>query len=218
MSFLLGKASRSRSSSGTQAAAEGLLGPCLLEEILDHSLLRHICTFLTLEELQALGGTDRHLRDITSASDFLWKPVYEGRVLNAAPDKDVKKALLHRLEFPQEQDEVQVLWSGVYNLLFEEVLTTFEGQAWWQALVVAQQEGLYLIHYSQWESGTWDEWVSRDRIRWPINSPDVEVSGRERCASAGVSPLLSPHRSSCHYPIYCFSLPFPPPADPPPRR
>ena len=47
----------------------------------------------------------------------------------------------------------------------------------WAASIVDRREYLYLIHYEMWDESTWDEWVTRDRIRWsPKVSRSFEVS------------------------------------------
>ena len=60
-----------------------------------------------------------------------------------------------------------MLWVGSFNLVSEDGITAYEGRAWWEATVVDKDGDEYKIHYPQWDSGLWDEWVPRKRIRWP---------------------------------------------------
>lgn len=44
----------------------------------------------------------------------------------------------------------------------------------WEARIVERDGDAYNIHYPQWDSAIWDEWVTRDRIRWP---PEADPAG-----------------------------------------
>ena len=39
------------------------------------------------------------------------------------------------------------------------------GQKWWPAGILQVQGTQYLIHYTGW-AASWDEWVTKDRIRY----------------------------------------------------
>jgi hypothetical protein len=41
----------------------------------------------------------------------------------------------------------------------------WEGQ-WWPAVLLQEKGGKYLVHYPGWDA-SWDEWVPRDRLRFP---------------------------------------------------
>lgn len=130
----------------------------------------------------------RHPREVEDASEA--HPVEDGLVSveQATPDSRVtpgvvwtpprprdeflchhgyKRLFKQRLDDPCVGDGVQVLWVGSFNLVSEDGITAYEGRAWWEATVVDKDGDEYKIHYPQWDSGLWDEWVPRNRIRWP---------------------------------------------------
>eukprot|EP00752_Nemacystus_decipiens_P001938 g1867.t1 len=75
---------------------------------------------------------------------------------------------LHRYRHrdPLVGDKVEVSWEGRFRL---ESLDVFVGRSWWEATVVQKVDGyMYRIHYPGWDSN-WDEWVVRDRLRWPVD-------------------------------------------------
>ena len=84
----------------------------------------------------------------------------------------------------------QVLWEGSFNLVSNEGVKGYMGRAWWDAVVVKQEGREFKIHYPQWDSSLWDEWVSRDRMRWPPPAPDTDV--RSTCCN-----VLSSHPPNC---------------------
>jgi hypothetical protein len=116
-----------------------------------------------------------------------------------------------RLTDPKPGDQVEVAWEGTFNLLSDEHVTTYEGRAWWSAVIVEHGEYAYKIHYPQWDASVWDEWVPRHRIRWPMQSHDTTVRSPEApgfvsCFNAGgcvqcpifKGDLVEHHCSSSH--------------------
>ena len=76
-----------------------------------------------------------------------------------------KAQFQRRLRDPQLGDKVEVAWRGKFRL---EALEVYHGLAWWAAEVTEKRPRLdrYRVHYPGWDR-RWDEWVHRDRLRWP---------------------------------------------------
>lgn len=73
-----------------------------------------------------------------------------------------------RWSSPLVGDLVQVVWEGSFNLIEGDLIRTYAGRAWWDAKVLDKRGPDTLkVHYLQWDSGTWDEWVPVTRLRWP---------------------------------------------------
>jgi hypothetical protein len=111
----------------------------------------------------------------------LWRPLFYARFqLNPGvpftlATEDFFNEYCERLTDPKPGDQVEVAWEGTFNLLSDEHVTTYEGRAWWSAVIVEHGEHAYKIHYPQWDASVWDEWVPRHRIRWPMQYHDVLV-------------------------------------------
>ncbi|CAM9178603.1 unnamed protein product [Discosporangium mesarthrocarpum] len=76
-------------------------------------------------------------------------------------------------------DKMEVSWQGKFRL---ETLDVFVGRSWWGATVVEKVKGYrYRIHYPGWDS-RWDECVSRDRLRWPVDRSSVSTAFKVRDA------------------------------------
>jgi hypothetical protein len=64
-------------------------------------------------------------------------------------------------------DHVEAQWRGSFNLVANEIVTSYDGLSWWSAVIVARDDATahYKIHYHHWDSGVWDEWIPRSKIR-----------------------------------------------------
>ncbi|CAM9720176.1 unnamed protein product, partial [Sphacelaria rigidula] len=83
----------------------------------------------------------------------------------------------YRFRDPLVGDKIEVSWEGRFRL---ESLDVFVGRSWWEATVVQKVDGhRYRIHYPGWDSN-WDEWVCRDRLRWPVDSSYLSTRFRVR--------------------------------------
>lgn len=142
-----------------------------------------ILSFLDMHDLMSFSLVCTYAH-VLGSSDALWRPFYDLRFPPRGSQADPRCGLrmsqkamyAHRLRNPAPGDEVQCLWTGSFNLVFGETVTSYEGRAWWQAIVVRREgERSFLIHYPQWDSGMWDETVPRERLRWPPRTPDMMV-------------------------------------------
>ncbi|KAG5192614.1 hypothetical protein JKP88DRAFT_173095 [Tribonema minus] len=142
--------------------------------------------FLSLPELGTLARLSKSWRQL-SEHDYLWREPYKARfkisdsLLAAGSDAAVtpplscKEAFARRLLHPQVGDRVEVAWRGKFRL---ESLEVFSGLAWWLADVVARSDDCrrYKVHYPGWEP-RWDEWVSRERLRWGNDARAARLLG-----------------------------------------
>ena len=124
------------------------------------------------------------------ATDVIWRPLFFARFtgtpgvpVTLATD-DFFNEYCERLVDPRPGDAVEVAWEGTFNLLCSEFVTTYEGRAWWSAVITEQNETSYKIHYPQWDASVWDEWVPRHRIRWPPRLSADKVRPWNVCAFA----------------------------------
>ena len=125
-----------------------------------------------------------------SGEDALWRDHYLNRFSGGTDEgdgetsadeyEDYKQEYKQRLEDPHVGDDVEVAWRGKFRL---ESLEIYRGTAWWVAVVVDKvaldassgspgrgrkihaAKAWYKVTFPGWE-GRWDEWVSRDRLRW----------------------------------------------------
>lgn len=111
----------------------------------------------------------------------MWRPLFfsrfggtEGIPVTFATE-DFFNEYCERLIDPQPGDQVEVAWEGTFNLLDDDVVSTYAGRAWWSATIVECMEQHYKIHYPQWDASVWDEWVPRHRVRWPAREVDTKV-------------------------------------------
>jgi hypothetical protein len=131
--------------------------------------------------------------ELPSAPDVLWKRLFMDRFHACASAHDVQHSFLaeykDRLCQPCVGDLVQVVWEGSFNLITD-TLASYSGRAWWEAEVVERQAdcSMFKIHYPHWDANTWDEWVPRERIRWPPAEDEMKVRFRWRVFSC--SPAL----------------------------
>ena len=118
-----------------------------------------------------------------------------------SPRGSYKQRYKARLLDPRVGDAVEVAWRGKFRL---ESLEIYRGTAWWVAIVVdkVQLDGTssatsappnpattagdlrrvhashswYKVTFPGWE-GRWDEWVSRDRLRWaaPVDRDERKI-------------------------------------------
>ena len=118
-----------------------------------------------------------------------------------SPRGSYKRRYKGRLLDPRIGDAVEVAWRGKFRL---ESLEIYRGTAWWVAIVVdkvsldsatdptrvggppraslrpdprrvyAAANCWYKVTFPGWE-GRWDEWVSRDRLRWAARGADADV-------------------------------------------
>lgn len=161
-----------------------------------------VVEFLDLGTLLNVARVSRSARDF-ALHDILWRPLFQHKF--KATDKECAKiadgrfarAFASRLATPEPGDQVQVLWEGSFNLVSHDGVTGYEGRAWWEARIVERDGDDYKIHYPQWDSAIWDEWVSRERIRWPPDNDDRGIVLKKgdvvevKCLStSGRSPWL----------------------------
>ena len=118
-------------------------------------------------------------------ADVIWRPLFFTRFTGTPgvpvtlAHEDFFNEYCERLVDPRPGDGVEVAWEGTFNLLCHEAVTTYEGRAWWSAVIVEATEDLYKIHYPQWDATVWDEWVPRSRVRWPAKPGSDKVRFRE---------------------------------------
>lgn len=159
-------------------------------------LMQEIFMMIPFEEFSTIPSTCKEWRDLWR-SDVVWKTQYNQRFVSAVslnPMLGPKNApcpyfMLYkdRLAYPYIGDGIEVSWRGKFRLEANDI---YQGLAWWRGVVVgcstvsedhsleteydAAQHGprshivKYKIHYPGWES-RWDEWVCRERLRWPMN-------------------------------------------------
>lgn len=97
--------------------------------------------------------------------------------------RSFKARFRQRLESPIVGDEVEVSWHGKFRL---ESCEVHAGCAWWAASIVDKlklhdedkEKWWYKVTFPGWQ-GRWDEWVPRERLRWPtprmINGKNKKV-------------------------------------------
>lgn len=111
---------------------------------------------------------------------------------------------MSRIRNPHVGDQVEVLWTGKFysHALREHGTMGFEGQAWWKADIVSRQGNsanpmYFRAHFPGWEA-RWDEWVTRDMIRWPRPHDDndtktgLDRKTRQRSYSAPACSTIRP--------------------------
>lgn len=100
--------------------------------------------------------------------------------------RSFKSRYQRRLECPLIGDKVEVSWHGKFRL---ESCEVHAGCAWWAASVVDKlklhdeqgDQWWYKVTFPGWQ-GRWDEWVPRERLRWPTIriDPNLERQIRPR--------------------------------------
>ncbi|CAM9280816.1 unnamed protein product [Pylaiella littoralis] len=108
-----------------------------------------------------------------SEADSIWRFWWTRRFREDPPPQrgrarrgHLKQLHRYRYKDPLVGDKVEVSWEGRFRL---ESLDVFVGRSWWGATVVQKLDRyMYRIHYPGWDSN-WDEWVVRDRLRWPVD-------------------------------------------------
>ena len=156
-----------------------LLG--LPRELLEDAILSALDT----RGLAAVASVSRAARR-AAASDAAWRPQYARRFGTTEGSSSrqrsgsldfgasLRESFRQRLGDPAPGDKVEIAWRGRFRL---EGLEVYRGLAWWAAEVVAKRDASahdndrqarkYKVHYSSWDA-RWDEWVSRDQLRWPV--------------------------------------------------
>ena len=167
-----------------------------------HSLLmKDIILWLEVRDLYSFSQVCRDWNSAAS-SDLLWKILYIARfqdskfqcsILGDTAANELKLQYRSRLEDPFAGDKVQVCWRGKFRL---ESADLYHGLAWWHAEIVdkdtankrykirfpgAMRFSLFIDHFSNvilqytgWDSDRWDEWVPREKIRFPTTENSVE--------------------------------------------
>ncbi|CAM9136043.1 unnamed protein product [Ascophyllum nodosum] len=140
---------------------------------LSHDLLTNCMLWLNMHELGVSAAVCSTWRD-AAEEDGVWRFWWSRRFCEDPPRSRGREGYgqlkrLHsryRFDDPQVGDKIEVSWEGRFRL---ESLDVFVGRSWWEATVVQKVDGYrYQIHYPGWDSN-WDEWVSRDRLRWPVD-------------------------------------------------
>lgn len=156
-------------------------------------LMQEIFMMIPVEEFSTIASTCREWNTLWK-SDIVWKTQYKLRFLPSNPTSMPTKALNpfynlfeDRLAHPYIGDHIEVSWRGKFRLEANDI---YQGLAWWVGVVVGcsisttdehspdmefdpARDGnravitKYKIHYPGWES-RWDEWVDRERLRWPM--------------------------------------------------
>lgn len=135
--------------------------------------------------LELSFATPASAREVTAASPLSPRPrVVIRRVRSdvASPtrpssptspqSKPFKVRYQRRLESPIVGDAMEVSWHGKFRL---ESCEVHAGCAWWAANVVDKLklrddhgcQWWYKVTFPGWQ-GRWDEWVPRERLRWPV--------------------------------------------------
>eukprot|EP01138_Halocafeteria_seosinensis_P012723 gb/GECG01012999.1/.p1 GENE.gb/GECG01012999.1/~~gb/GECG01012999.1/.p1 ORF type:complete len:526 (+),score=33.14 gb/GECG01012999.1/:1-1578(+) len=128
----------------------------------------HIASFLNLKDILQLSGASKTMLMLARAN-AIWRPLYVQR-FNVEPlTHDFYERYRERVLSPERGDQVEVCWKGSFNLVNGNSTVAYRGLAWWTAFIIDkdEDEDIYLVHYEMWDESTWDEWVPRDRIRWP---------------------------------------------------
>jgi hypothetical protein len=170
---------------------------CLLDCI-PEILMQEIFMMIPVEEFSTIASTCQEWKALWR-SDIVWKTQYKLRFLPLNPTSMPTKALCpyfnlfeDRLAHPYIGDHIEVSWRGKFRLEANDI---YQGLAWWVGEVVACSTSIsdkhgpasefdaalhgprsfitkYKIHYPGWES-RWDEWVDRERVRWPMKSDNA---------------------------------------------
>lgn len=170
---------------------------CLLDRI-PEILMQEIFMMIPVEEFSTIASTCKEWRDLWR-SDIVWKTQYKLRFLPTNPSSmpvDLRLPYYNlfedRLAHPHIGDHIEVSWKGKFRLEANDI---YQGLAWWVGIVVACSTSTddhssefdynssihgsrssilkYKIHYPGWES-RWDEWVDRERLRWPMKLKNAE--------------------------------------------
>ncbi|CAM9397187.1 unnamed protein product [Scytosiphon promiscuus] len=150
---------------------------------LPRELLAGSMGYLGIVDLGEVCSVSREWRK-ASEEDGVWRFWWLRRFREDPPPQRARAReghlkLLHRYRFndPLVGDKVEVSWEGRFRL---ESLDVFVGKSWWEATVVQKLDGyMYRIHYPGWDSN-WDEWVVRDRLRWPIDPSYLSTAFKVR--------------------------------------
>jgi hypothetical protein len=148
----------------------------------------HLPTFILFEVLYYLNVTEIGTIHIVSkkmselaSSDHLWR-VFHSKRFEVGPTY-MPCAKMHfkmRLLDPFVGDKLHVSWEGQFILA---TVGPYRGKAWWDAEVIEKDESKsndnYRVRYEGWQNN-WDEWVSRERLRWPITYICHEIAIADR--------------------------------------
>ncbi|CAM9205685.1 unnamed protein product [Choristocarpus tenellus] len=143
---------------------------------LPHAIISNAMGFLNLKELSEVCIVCHSWLE-AAEEDMLWS-AWWSRCFKEDPPPcrggkssgGLKRLHGYRFDDPLVGDKMEVSWEGKFRL---ETMDVFMGRSWWGATVVQKVEGYrYRIHYPGWDS-RWDEWVSRDRLRWPVDRPSL---------------------------------------------
>ncbi|CBN75917.1 conserved unknown protein [Ectocarpus siliculosus] len=162
--------------SGTRRATGQLAG-------LPRELLARSMELLNMVDLGQVCCVNKDWRN-AAEEDAVWRFWWARRFREDPPPQrgraragHLKQLHRYRLEDPLVGDKVEVSWEGRFRL---ESLDVFVGRSWWEATVVQKMDGFkYKIHYPGWDSN-WDEWVVRDRLRWPVDPSYLSTTFRVR--------------------------------------
>lgn len=152
-------------------------------------LMQEIFMMIPLEEFHILPQVCQEWKQLWT-SNIIWKTLYVNRFVQLNPmaipvqsSVSYKSLYEDRVAHPNIGDHIEVSWRGKFRLEADDM---YQGLAWWSGVVVAcsadscrdqseyecNQQWRYKIHYPGWEN-RWDEWVDRERLRWPIGIRDV---------------------------------------------
>lgn len=148
-------------------------------------ILYEIYVYLKISEFSNISVVSKMMHEHVSANE-LWRPHYLLRfkeislVLKPTAEESIKSLYKKRLDVPLIGDILQVSWTGQFVLA---TVGPYRGKAWWDAEVVAHDESKapnsYHVRYDGWQNN-WNEWVSRDRLRWhgSLTSEEIGVCDR----------------------------------------
>jgi hypothetical protein len=143
-------------------------------------ILYEVFFFLDVTEMCTLNTVSKKMSEQVS-SDHVWGVFYSKR-FNEGPAylPSAKMLFKKRLFDPFVGDKLHVSWVGQFILA---TVGPYRGKAWWDAVVIEKDESKstdnYHVRYEGWQNN-WNEWVSRERLRWPITSNCQEIAIADR--------------------------------------
>jgi hypothetical protein len=164
------------------------LDASFFDTLLPCDVIREIFMYLSVREIKPLFEVTREWGRYLN-SDQIWGQLYTRKFKNMPqlpPDDrdDIKSEYKKRLLNPFVGDTIEVCWKGRFRL---DGMQMYSGSAYWPAVVLdrgvvqgrvtstthSQSEygklQDYQIRYPGWDSTKWDQWVPREKLRWPVD-------------------------------------------------